>query len=148
MVPYEQKQNQVPALKPVQSFFSSNSRMDSDSIYNYTAKILSIKKRLEQFDENDDDEDNNETGNGKVASEFLDALGDHGLSKSRVVYYAARLPIIMQWFASRQIVLKNATKDDCKDCIRSVVSDKKYAGKTELLLRRSRGLYILPRPTR
>jgi integrase/recombinase XerD len=121
MVRYKQ-QNQIPALKPVQSFFR---RMDSDSIYSYTAKILSIKRRLEQFDDDDDDT----TGNGKVASEFLDALGDHGLSKGRVVYYAARLPIIMKWFANRRMTLKNATKDDCKDCVRSIISDK-YAGKT------------------
>ncbi|AFU59753.1 hypothetical protein Ngar_c28330 [Candidatus Nitrososphaera gargensis Ga9.2] len=82
--------------------------MDSDSIYNYTTKILSIKRRLEQFDDDD------KTGNGKVASEFLDALGDHGLSKGRVVYYAARLPIIMQWFASRRIILKMLLKTIAK----------------------------------
>jgi hypothetical protein len=35
----------------------------------------------------------------------------------------------MQWFANRRIILKNATKDDCKDCLRRIISDK-YAGKT------------------
>lgn len=94
--------------------------MDSDSIYNYTGKILSIKRRLEKPDG---------TGNGKVASEFLDALGDYGLSKGRVVYYAARLPFIIGWFGDCHLELKDATKEDCKDCLRHITSDK-YAGKT------------------
>jgi integrase/recombinase XerD len=112
------EQNQTPALKAVSGF--AGSRMDSDSIYNYTGKILSIKKRL-----NTDDG----TANGKVASEFLDALGDYGLSKGRVVYYAARLPKIIEWFDSRHLELKGATRDDCKECLRYITSDK-YAGKT------------------
>jgi hypothetical protein len=95
--------------------------MDSDSIYNYTGKILSIKKRLD----NDDDG----TENGKVASEFLDALGDYGLSKGRVVYYAARLPRIVEWLGNHHLELKDATKEDCKECLRFITSDK-YAGKT------------------
>jgi hypothetical protein len=111
------EQNQTPALKAVSGF---SMKMDSDSIYNYSGKILSIKKRLDKDDV---------TGNGKVASEFLDALGDHGLSKGRVVYYTARLPKIIGWFDNHRLELKDATKDDCKECLRYITSDK-YAGKT------------------
>jgi hypothetical protein len=108
------EQNQIPALKVVTGF-SASRRMDSDSIYNYTGKILSIKKRLEKPEDDG-------TGNGKVASEFLDALGDYGLSKGRVVYYAARLPKIIAWFGSHQLELKAAAKDDCKECLRYITS--------------------------
>jgi integrase/recombinase XerD len=111
------EQNQKPALKAVPGF---SGRMDSDSIYNYTGKILSIKKRLDNY---------GDTGNGKVASEFLDALGDYGLSKGRVVYYAARLPRIVEWLGNHHLELKDATKEDCKECLRFITSDK-YAGKT------------------
>lgn len=112
------EQNQTPALKAVSGF---DGRMDGDSIYNYTGKILSIKKRLENPED--------ATGNDKAASEFLDALGDYGLSKGRVVYYAARLPRIIEWLSNHQLELKDATKDDCRECLRYITSDK-YAGKT------------------
>ncbi len=42
--------------------------MDSDAIYNYTGKIDSVKRRMEQFEDS------------KIALEFLDALKDY-LSK-------------------------------------------------------------------
>src|SRR5690606_3061574 len=46
-----------------------------------------------------------------------------------VVYYAARLPKIMEWFGNHNLELKKVTKEDCKDCLRFITSDK-YAGKT------------------
>ncbi len=91
--------------------------MNSDLIYNYTAAIESTKRRLVKFQD------------GITAIKFLDLLSDYGLSKGRVVYYGSRLQKIMQWFENHKITLKDATRDDCKECLKNITGDE-YAGKT------------------
>jgi site-specific recombinase XerD len=87
--------------------------LDSDDIYNYTGKIASVKRRLEG------------SINCAIGCQFLDALSDYGLSKGRVTYYAGRLPPIMAWFDQRSKIVGNATKDDCRSCLRDIMEKTK-----------------------
>ncbi|WP_158385653.1 tyrosine-type recombinase/integrase [Candidatus Nitrososphaera evergladensis] len=92
--------------------------IDSDAIYNYTGKLKAIQRQFKGKE-------------AKLVSDFLNALSDHGLSKGRITYYACRLPKIMKWFRKRRIALKDATKEDCKQCLRDVNSSGDYGGETK-----------------
>lgn len=92
--------------------------VDSDAIYNYTGKIKAIQRQFKGKE-------------AECVSDFLNALADHGLSKGRITYYACRLPKIMRWFRRRRIAPKDATKEDCKQCLRDVNSSGDYGGETK-----------------
>ncbi len=89
--------------------------IDSDDFYNYTGKLKAIQRQFKGKE-------------AKLVSDFLNAILDHGLSKDRITYYACRLPKRMKKFRKCCLALRDATKEDCKQCLRDMNSSGSYGG--------------------
>jgi integrase len=61
---------------------------------------------------------------------FVQELKLAGLSSGRVRYYASRSAKILRWFDKRNIPLKNATKENCKECFQQIL-DPNHKGPTK-----------------
>ena len=67
-------------------------------IQNYALRVERAKVRLADFKDEE------------VALAFLNYLKVRGLTDARICFYASRIKIVLQWFQTHDIFLKNATK--------------------------------------
>ncbi|MCA2003551.1 MAG: hypothetical protein LDL06_02145, partial [Candidatus Nitrosotenuis sp.] len=81
----------------------------NEQIYKFNRRINTILTGLE------------DSINHNSVKLFVQELKLGGLSPGRVWYYASRSVKIVRWFDKRNILLKNATKENCKECFQQIL---------------------------
>jgi integrase len=90
----------------------------NEQIYKFNRRINTILTGLE------------DSVNHNTVKLFAQELKLAGLSPGRVWYYASRSAKIVRWFDKGDIQLKNATKENCKECFQHIL-DPNHKGPTK-----------------
>ncbi|CAE6488503.1 hypothetical protein [Candidatus Nitrosotenuis uzonensis] len=90
----------------------------NEQIYKFNRRINTILTGLE------------DSINHNSVKLFAQELKLGGLSPGRVWYYASRSAKIVRWFDKRNILLKDATKENCKEYFQYIL-DPNYKGPTK-----------------